>query len=97
MNAMGENIRESNTTSDNVSYLVGNKQYQCQHVKFNPLTGRKRKKIPETIFRYLEGIITKDSYEWLQPYIVKVTYWLSQLPVKETQFAVHVLYSKTHF
>ena len=45
------------------------------------------------------NVITCESniviLQWFQPNMRKITQWLSQLPIKGTQFAVHVLQSKT--
>ena len=45
----------------NISYLVDNENFLCQHENFHPLTDRKGKYISETMYGYLEGIILKDS------------------------------------
>ena len=46
----GKLIRESNTTSDHISYLVDNKKCMFQHGKLHPLTARKVKYISERMY-----------------------------------------------
>ena len=48
---MEKQITKMNTTSENMTYLVYNKNNLCQHNKFNPSTVRKGKCILETIYR----------------------------------------------
>ena len=39
----------------------------------------------------LKPVGTRGNQELFHPYMRKITWWLSQLPVKGTQFVVHVL------
>ena len=43
-----------NTISENMTYLVDNKAIMCQHNKLHPLTARRGKWIPETMYRDIE-------------------------------------------
>ena len=38
-------------TSDNMAYLIDDKKFLCQHKKLDPLTARRGKWIPETLYR----------------------------------------------
>ena len=40
-----------NKTSDNMTYIIDNKTFLCQHKKLDPLTARRGKWIPETLYR----------------------------------------------
>ena len=42
---------------------------------------------PGLIFHFLFSSVV----EWFHPQMIKINYWLSQLPVKGTQFSIHVL------
>ena len=53
---MEKHIIESNTTSDNLSSFIDNKNYLCQHKKLHPLTARKRKWISKIIYRDIENL-----------------------------------------
>ena len=46
-----------NTTSENMTYLIDNIFFLCQHNKLNTLTARRVKWISETMYRYTEQII----------------------------------------
>ena len=50
-----------NKTSDNMIYLIDNKTFLCQHKKLDPLTARRGKFIPETLYREIESIVKNDS------------------------------------
>ena len=54
-----------NTTSANMTYLVDNKKYLCQHKKLHPLTARRGKLISEKMYRYIENIINQDSQKFV--------------------------------
>ena len=49
-----------NTTSENMTYLVGNTTILCQHNKLHPLTARIVKWIPEKMYRDIEQVIQHD-------------------------------------
>ena len=49
-----KNITKRNTTSENITYLVDNKKFLCQHEKLHPLTAKRRKLISEIIYRDIE-------------------------------------------
>ena len=49
----GKTDHKRNITSENITYLVDNKNL-CQHTKFHLLTARRRKCISETMYRYTE-------------------------------------------
>ena len=40
-----------NKTSENMTYLINNKKFLCQHKKLHPLIARRGKWIPETLYR----------------------------------------------
>ena len=50
-----------NKTSDNMTYLIDNKTFLCQHNKLDPLTARRVKWIPETLYREIASIVKNDS------------------------------------
>ena len=50
-----------NKTSENMTYLINNKMFLCQHKKLDPLTARRGKWIPETLYRQIEKIVKNDS------------------------------------
>ena len=54
MNPMKKHIIKMNTTLENMTYLIDNKKNMCQHNKLHPLTARRRKWIPETMYRDIE-------------------------------------------
>ena len=54
MNPMVKQIIESNTTSDNVSFLNDNRICLCRHEKLHPLPARKGKWISEILYRDLK-------------------------------------------
>ena len=54
VNSMEKHIIERNTASDNISFLVDNQNFLCQHEKLHPLTSRKGKCISEIMYRDLE-------------------------------------------
>ena len=60
VNPTEKQIIERITTSDNVSFLVDNKNFLCQHEKLHPLTAIKGKWISETMHRYIEKSFNKD-------------------------------------
>ena len=45
-----------NTTSENMTYLIDDKNNLCQHNKLHPLTDRKGKWISETTYRDIENL-----------------------------------------
>ena len=48
-------------TSENMTYLIDNKNFLCQHNKLHPLTARRGKWISETLYREIKTIIKNDS------------------------------------
>ena len=56
-------MRERNTTSDNISYLIDDKKCLCQHEKLHPLTAIKVKCISEIMYIDLEGITQNTHLE----------------------------------
>ena len=57
MNPM-ERIKNSmNKIPENMTYLMDNKMFLCQHKKLDPLTTRRGKWIPETLYREIEKIV----------------------------------------
>ena len=40
-----------NTASENMTYIIDNKSFLCQHNKLHPLTARKGKRISEKMYR----------------------------------------------
>ena len=43
MNPMGKLKNTMKTTSEKITYLIGNKKFLCRHNKFHPLTARRGK------------------------------------------------------
>ena len=43
-----------NTTSENITYLVGNKTKLCQHNKLYPSTARRGKWVSEKMYKDIE-------------------------------------------
>ena len=67
MNHMENHIIESNTTSDNISFLVDNKNCLCQPEKLHPITARKGESISEKMYKYLGKSFNKTHlYKSLQ-------------------------------
>ena len=64
MNPM-ENHKKKNKTSENMTFLIDNKNILCQHNKFYPLTDRRGKWISEKIYRDIENIIQHDSQKYI--------------------------------
>ena len=52
-----------NKSSDNMTYLIDNKKFLCQHKKLHPLTARRGKWISQKLYRYIETIIKNDSWK----------------------------------
>ena len=52
-----------NKTSENMTYLIDNKTFLCQHNKLYPLTARRVKLISEIFYREISTIIKKDSWK----------------------------------
>ena len=50
-----------NKTSENMTDLIDNKKFLCQHNKLHPLTTRRGKWIPETLYREIASIVKNDS------------------------------------
>ena len=44
-----------------MTYLINNKTCMCQHKKLDPLTTRRGKWIPETLYREIARIVKNDS------------------------------------
>ena len=44
-----------------MTYLIDNKKILCQHKKLHPLTDRRGKWTPETLYREIASIVKKDS------------------------------------
>ena len=44
-----------------MTYLIDNKKFPCQHNKLDPLTARRVKLIPETLYREIASIVKNDS------------------------------------
>ena len=61
----GKTDKKMNTTSANMTYLVDNKKYLCQHKKLHPLTARRGKLISEKMYKYIENIINQDSQKFV--------------------------------
>ena len=67
MNPM-ERIKNSmNKIPENMTYLMDNKKFLCQHKKLDPLTARRGKWIPETLYREIEKIVNFDSQKCVTP------------------------------
>ena len=54
MNPPEKKITKMNTTLENMTYIVDNKTFLCQHNKLHPLTYRKGKRMSETMYRDIE-------------------------------------------
>ena len=54
---------KSNTTSENITYLVDDKTFMCQNKKLHSLTARKGKWISEKKYRDIKKIIQHDSHK----------------------------------
>ena len=61
MNSMEKLKNTMNKSSDNMTYLIDNKKILCQHKKLEPLTDRRGKWIPETLYREIASIAKNDS------------------------------------
>ena len=61
MNPMEKLKNSMNKISENMTYLMDNKTFLCQHKKLDPLTSRRGKWIPETLYREIEKIVKNDS------------------------------------
>ena len=57
MNPMGKLKNNMNKTSENMTYLIDNKKFLCQHNKLHPLTARRGNWISETLYREIASII----------------------------------------
>ena len=65
MNLKEKYIVKLNTTSENIIYLVDNKNFLCQHNKLHPLTARRGNQISETMYKDIEEIIQHDSHKYI--------------------------------
>ena len=54
VNLMGKHITKRNTISENITYLVDNEHFLCQHEKLFPLTDRWGKWVSEAMYVYIE-------------------------------------------
>ena len=54
-----------NTTSENMTYLVDNKNNLCQHNKLHPLKARRGKWTSEKMYSNIEKIIQHDSQNYI--------------------------------
>ena len=54
-----------NKTSENMTYLIDNKNVLCQHNKLDTLTDKRGKWILETMYRDIEYIIQHDSHKYI--------------------------------
>ena len=61
----GKTDKKRNTTSENMTYLVDNNFFLCQHNKLQPLTARRGKLISETMYEDIEKIIQNDSQKYI--------------------------------
>ena len=61
MNPMEKHKKSMNKISENMTYLMDNKKFLCQHKKLDPLTARRGKWIPETLYRVIEETVKNDS------------------------------------
>ena len=61
MNPMEKLKNSMNKTSDKTKYLIDNKEFLCQHKNLYPLTARRGKCIPETLYREIASIVKNDS------------------------------------
>ena len=57
---MEKQIIKMNTTSENMTYIVDNKNNLCQHNKLNPLTASRGKWISEKMYRDIEKLFSID-------------------------------------
>ena len=48
-------------TSENMTYLIYSKMFLCQNKKLDPLTARRGKWIPETLYREIARIVKNYS------------------------------------
>ena len=55
----GKTLKTMNKTSENMTYLIDNKNFLCQHNKLHPLRARRGKWISEKLYREIETIIKK--------------------------------------
>ena len=67
MNPMEKLKNTMNKTSENMTYLIGNKKFLCQHNKLHPLTARRGKWISETFYREIASIVKNDSPNCITP------------------------------
>ena len=67
MNPMEKLKNTMNKTSENMTYLIDNKQFLCQHKKLHPLTSRRGKWISETLYREIASIVKNDSSNCITP------------------------------
>ena len=65
MNPLENQITKMNTTSQNMTYLIDNKNIMCQYKKYHPLTsGRGKMDVRINVYRYLK-IIQHDSHKYI--------------------------------
>ena len=57
MNPMEKLKCYMNKISENMTYLMDNKTFPCQHKKLDPLTARRGKWIPEKLYREIEKFV----------------------------------------
>ena len=50
-----------NKNSENMTYIIDNKKFLCQHKKLQPLTAIKGNGIPETLYREISSMVKNDS------------------------------------
>ena len=55
----GKKLKKMNKTSENMTYLIDNRKFLCQHKKLHPLTVRREKWISENLYREIATIIKK--------------------------------------
>ena len=60
MNPMEKLKNTTNKTSENMIYLIDKKNFLCQQNKLRPLTSRKGKWIPETLYIEIASIVKND-------------------------------------
>ena len=65
MNPMEKQITKMNTTPENMTYLVDNKHFLCQHNTLHTITDRRGKWISEIMYRCIEQIIQHDSQKYI--------------------------------
>ena len=56
LNPMAKLKNKMNKTTENMTYLINNKKFLCQHNKLHPLTSIRRKWISETLYREIASI-----------------------------------------